>query len=67
VSEKRIVRMLELAAVAALAQVPVILASPAAKNFVASHPGWAVYVPIAVSVAAELYTWLKPKVQKLSL
>lgn len=61
-SEKRIVRLLEYVLVFALAQVPAILASSSAKNFVADHPAWAVYVPVAAALAAELYTYLKPKV-----
>jgi len=52
------------AVVALLAQVPAILASPAARSVIDHHPGLAVYVPVAVGVASALLRWLKPAASK---
>jgi hypothetical protein len=61
---KHVLKALEAAAVAALAQAPAIAASSPVRHFIETHPQWAVYVPLAAGVAAWAYGKLKPLVFK---
>lgn len=44
---------------------PAIFESPAIQNFIAAHPSYAVYVPIAAGIVVEIFHKLWPTYKPL--
>ena len=42
------------------ATIPVLLADPAVKDFIANHPAIAVYLPVVSGIAAAVYRLIVP-------